>query len=514
MLDSLKVDSEKGAESLIQTCNPIFHADRIVPPFSSSSDSHLQVFGNLTTSFLKFTNTLMQDPAASGAAADNLRSNINKDALYLLYIGIAMFGATYIYMATWVYTGEEITRRIRVAYLTSVLRQDIAYFDELGPGEVTTRIQSDIQLIQEGISDKIPMSVMFVSTFVTGFIVAYVRSWKLALALSSIIPLVMISGAVMNILMSKAQQIELEHISHGATVAEEAIATVRTAKAFGIEQRLVDLYDESNTEATKLGIRKAIINGIGMGAFFFVIYSGYALAFYFGSKLIASGEIASGIVMNVIFSIFIGAFSMAMLAPNMQSLAYALGAGGKIFETIDRIPPIDSSSEEGARPEECTGEIELKNVDFTYPARPEVQILEDFSVKIPAGKVSALVGSSGSGKSTIVGLVERFYDTDSGSVLLDHINVRDLNLKWLRTQIGLVSQEPTLFATTISQNIEHGLINSVYENLEPEKKQELIVEAAKKANAHDFVSQLPNGYETMVGERGFLLSGGQKRKSL
>lgn len=235
------------------------------------------VFGNLTTAFLRFSNAADEGPEAVAAARASLHSEVNKDALFLVYIGIAMFAATYIYMATWVYSGEEITRRIREAYLAAILRQEIAYFDVLGAGEVTTRIQSDIQLIQEGISDKIPMSVMFIATFLTGFAVAYARSWKLALAMTSIIPCIIITGVVMNVFVAKFQQIELEHVAQGSTLAEEAMSTVRTAKAFGVEDRLVDLYDVSNRAATKLGVKKAVVQGVGLGIFFFVIYSGYAL---------------------------------------------------------------------------------------------------------------------------------------------------------------------------------------------------------------------------------------------
>ncbi|CAD6968823.1 unnamed protein product [Tilletia controversa] len=470
------------------------------------------VFGNLTTSFLNYQASLIKGPEAILAARQELQSKVNEDALLLVYIGLAMFAATYIYMATWVYSGEEITRRIRERYLAAILRQEIAYFDSLGAGEVTTRISSDIQLIQEGISDKIPMSVMFFATFITGFVVAYFRSWKLALSMTSIIPCVMISGSVMNVFIARLQQLELDHVAHGATLAEEAFGTVRTAKAFGIEHRLVDLYDEDNKRSTKTGFKKAIISGVGLGIFFFIIYSGYALAFYFGSKLIADGEIASGVVMNVIFSIFIGAFSMALLAPNMQALSYALGAAGKIFETIDREPAIDSSSKEGLKPQVCEGTVHLHRVDFSYPGRRDVQVLTDFSLHIPKGKVTALVGASGSGKSTIVQLVERFYDPDAGAVLMDGVDIRNLNLRWLRTQIGLVSQEPTLFSTSIRQNIEHGLCNSQYAGLPDDERYDLVIQAAKMANAHDFIQQLPDGYDTMVGDRAILLSGGQKQR--
>ena len=158
------------------------------------------------------------------------------------------------------------------------------------------------------------------------------------------------------------------------------------------------------------------------------------------------------------------------------------------------------------------GEVSLESVSFNYPSRPTIPILRDLSITFPAGKTAALVGASGSGKSTIISLVERFYDPLSGSVKLDGVDVKDLNLKWLRRQIGLVSQEPVLFATTIRGNVAHGLIGTKWENASEEEKFTLIKEACIKANADGFISKLPLGYETLVGERGFLLSGGQKQR--
>lgn len=231
--------------------------------------------------------------------------------------------------------------------------------------------------------------------------------------------------------------------------------------------------------------------------------------------------------MNVILAVLIGSFSLAQLAPEIQgtyllqashytnaiiAVIHGQGAAAKLYETIERIPIIDSAAETGLKPTAVQGEIRLQNVDFTYPSRPDVPIAKNLSLTFEAGKTTALVGASGSGKSTIINLVERFYDPTAGGVFLDDVNLKDLNLKWLRSQIGLVSQEPTLFASSVKDNVAHGLINTPYENASEEIKMELIKEACIKANVHDFVSKLPGGYDTLVGERGFLMSGGQKQR--
>ena len=236
----------------------------------------------------------------------------------------------------------------------------------------------------------------------------------------------------------------------------------------------------------------------------------------------------AGQIVNVIMAIHFGCVALFSLSPELQgefivdivgrasdkpiAITHGRSAAGRLFSTIERVPDIDSASPEGLRPENVVGEITLDDVRFSYPTRPDAPILNGVSINFEAGKTAALVGASGSGKSTIVSLVERFYDPLSGSVKLDGVPLSELNLKWLRSQIGLVSQEPILFATTIKENVAHGLIGSSHEHASDEEKFKLIRDACIKSNADDFVTKLPQGYDTMVGERGFLLSGGQKQR--
>ncbi|KAI0319342.1 multidrug resistance protein 1 [Amylostereum chailletii] len=477
------------------------------------------LFGNLTQEFVSFGTAVStsnpNDPtsvASLNQAASHFRHTAANDALYLTTIGIGMFVCTYIYMLVWVYTAEATAKRVREEYLKAVLRQDIAYFDNVGAGEVATRIQTDTHLVQQGISEKVALVVSFLSAFVTGFVLAYIRNWRLALALSSILPCIVIAGGVMNKFISKYMQMSLGFVAEGGSFAEEVISTVRTAQAFGTQRVLSELYNVAVAKAFAVDNKAAFWHGGGLAVFFFVIYSAYALAFSFGTTLINQGHANAGQVINVFLAVLIGSFSLALMAPEMQAITHGRGAAAKIYATIDRVPDIDSSNEGGLKPEAVVGEITLEHVNFSYPARPDVPIVKDLNLHFPAGKTAALVGASGSGKSTVISLVERFYDPLSGVVRLDGVNLKDLNVKWLRSQIGLVSQEPTLFATTIRGNIEHGLINTPFEHATPEKKMELVREAAIKSNADVFISKLPLGYDTMVGERGFLLSGGQKQR--
>jgi ATP-binding cassette, subfamily B (MDR/TAP), member 1 len=177
---------------------------------------------------------------------------------------------------------------------------------------------------------------------------------------------------------------------------------------------------------------------------------------------------------------------------------------------IERTSPINPTSKDGIKLEHVEGTIRLNGITHIYPSRPETVVLDDVSLVVPAGKTVAICGASGSGKSTIVGLIERFYEPVGGEVLLDSHNIQDLNLTWLRQQISFVQQEPVLFTDTIYENIRYGLLKIT--NLEKEKERQMIYEAARVANAHDFICKLPEGYETNVGRGGFLLSGGQKQR--
>ncbi|KAF8902794.1 multidrug resistance protein 1 [Gymnopilus junonius] len=488
------------------------------------------LFGNLTQSFIEFGAALSQGQDETSSAR-TFKKDAAKDALFIFVIGIGMGLTTWMFMAIWTYTGEVNAKRLRERYLEAVLRQDIEYFDNVGAGEVATRIQSDT--LQQGTSEKVAMVVEQFSSFLTGFVVAYVRSWRLALALTSILPCIVLTGGIMSALMSRSMQRSLSQLAAGGTLAEEVIASVRTMQAFGAQKMLGGIYDGYNKKALSFEKRTAVVNGIGLGCFYFVVYAAYGLAFYYGTTLILDGRASVGVVVNVFMSILTGSYALVLLGPEQQAIATARGAAAKLYATIDRVPKIDSLSNEGLRlddvedasasektsdAKQVKGHVKLQDVVFRYPSRPDVPILNGLSLEFEAGKTTALVGSSGSGKSTVISLIERFYDPLSGSVLLDGMDIRHLNVGWLRSQIGLVAQEPVLFATSVKENVAYGLLGSRFaskgkkEKISEEERERKIREACVKANAHDFIMGLPQGYDTLVGERGFLLSGGQKQR--
>lgn len=390
----------------------------------------------------------------------------------------------------------------------------MSFFDDEGAGETSVRITTDTLLIQDGMGEKIPLAFNQFSTFLSGFVIAFTKSWQLTLVLMCAFPFIGLSGGVMGLLNGRFQTRILALYSVAGGYAEESISAIRTVVAFGAQNKMSKRYNESLSAARNEGIKKAISTGVGLGSLFFFVYCCYSLAFYFGAKLLASNTITPGSVVNVFFAVLIGSFALGQVAPDLQAFSYARSAGAKIFYTIDRVPEIDPYSSTGCiiEPLQLRGKLELKSVTFSYPSRPNIKVLKDVSMDVAAGSTVALVGQSGSGKSTIIQLLERFYDPDSGVVELDGHPIPNLNLGWFRGQVGIVSQEPTLFEGTVADNVGHGLIGSVWENESDQVRKKMIEEACIKANAHDFIMKLPQGYDTPVGERGQLLSGGQKQR--
>ncbi|KIY73235.1 ste6-like protein [Cylindrobasidium torrendii FP15055 ss-10] len=477
------------------------------------------LFGRLVQDFVNFTMALYSldrnDPESMAhfeLEQHAFYHSASLNASYLVYIGIGMLVCTYAYMMAWGWTSEVLSKRIREHYLRATLRQDIAYFDNVGAGEIATRIQTDTDMVQKGIGEKVALSVTTIAAFITGYILAYVQEWRLALAMTAILPPIVFSGGLMNFFVGRNIAAALRYIAEAGSVAEEVISSIRTVQAFGIQDALTDVYRVFVLKARKRGISSAMWIGTCISIIFFAVYNGYALAFYFGTTLIIDGHTDAGGVVNVIFAILIGTFSLVILTPQLQAIQEACGAAAKLYYTIDRVPAIDSYSPKGLKPEKVIGDISLENIVFHYPSRPTVPVVRNVNLRFRAGLTSALVGASGSGKSTAIALIERFYDPKSGTVRLDGVDIRDLNIKWLRSQIGLVSQEPTLFNTTVAQNVMHGLINTPYEHATWDEKMKLVVEACKLSNADNFIQKLPEGYETLVGERAILLSGGQKQR--
>lgn len=254
----------------------------------------------------------------------------------------------------------------------------------------------------------------------------------------------------------------------------------------------------------KTGIKQGMISGTGFGLSFFLLFSVYAACFYAGARFVQDGKATFTDVFRVFFALTMAAMGITQSSSLTPDSSKAKSASASVFAILDSKSKIDPSDESGMTLENVKGEIELRHISFKYPSRPDVQIFRDLSLAIHSGKTVALVGESGSGKSTVISLLQRFYDPDSGHITLDGVEIQKLKLKWYRQQMGLVSQEPVLFNDTIRANIAYGKEGNATEAE--------ILAASELANANRFISSLQQGYDTLVGERGVQLSGGQKQR--
>ena len=278
---------------------------------------------------------------------------------------------------------------------------------------------------------------------------------------------------------------------------------IRTVASFNLEQRFYDGYCKSSGEVASLGKRDAFVKGFFNGLSMGILIALFGFSFWYAIWLANKGVITMTQAIAPMF-VVMGAMVPMMKAHALSDLKNATVAAVRLFQAIDRKPLIDSFDEAGEKPASVRGEIELRDVTFAYPSARDRLVCRGYSLRIPAGKTVALCGPSGSGKSTIIQLLERFYDPLSGMVMLDGTDIRTLNVRWLRSQMGLVGQEPVLFQGTVAQNIGYGRDGATQEEIE---------QAATMANAHGFITQdLQNGYEAQVGQGGGKLSGGQKQR--
>ncbi|EFJ12488.1 ATP-binding cassette transporter [Selaginella moellendorffii] len=448
------------------------------------------IFGQLTNAF--------------GESAGNTSQVVDTVALRFLFLGCGSAIAALLELCCWMCTGERQAARIRSLYLKAILRQDIPFFDtETNTGEVMSRMSGDTILIQEAMGEKVGKFIQLSTTFLGGFVIAFVKGWRLALVLLSVIPLLVATGGAMAILTSRMATRGQMAYAEAGTLVEQIVGGIRTVASFGGEKQAVGKYDKALDKAYRAGVRQSVVAGAGLGALLCVVFGSYAFALWYGSKLILHRGYTGGDVLNVIFAVLTGGSSLGQASPCISAFAAGRAAACKMFEAIHRKPSIDASDMGGLTPDRVIGDIELRSVSFRYPARPEVAVFDNFSLAIPSGITAALVGESGSGKSTVVSLIERFYDPQAGAVLLDGIDVRRLQVKWLREQIGLVSQEPVLFGASIKDNISYGKDDATDEEIK---------RAAALANASKFIDRMPQGYSTHVGDHGTQLSGGQKQR--
>uniref|UniRef100_A0A8C7K2W9 ATP-binding cassette, sub-family B (MDR/TAP), member 11a n=1 Tax=Oncorhynchus kisutch TaxID=8019 RepID=A0A8C7K2W9_ONCKI len=434
----------------------------------------------------------------------DIEAQMTMFAYYYVGIGLGVLIVSYFQIALWVSAAARQIQRIRKTYFRKVMRMEIGWFDCNSVGELNTRISDDINKINNAIADQVSIFIERISTFIFGFMVGFIGGWKLTLVVIAVSPLIGLAAGLMAMAVARLTGRELQAYAKAGSVADEVLSSIRTVAAFGGEDKEVERYDKNLIEAQNWGVKKGTIIGVFQGYLWCIIFLCYALAFWYGSKLvIETKELSPGTLIQVFFGVLMAAMNLGQASPCLEAFASGRAAAKTIFDTIDREPEIDCFSEKGHKLDKVTGDIEFHNVTFNYPSRPDVKILDSLSMLIRAGETTAFVGPSGSGKSTTVQLFQRFYNPKEGMLTLDGHDIRSLNIQWLRSLIGIVEQEPVLFATTIADNIRYG---------RPGVTMDDIIQATKEANAYNFIMDLPQRFDTLVGEGGGQMSGGQKQR--
>ncbi|KAF4335567.1 multidrug resistance 1 2 3 (p glyco 1 2 3) [Fusarium beomiforme] len=480
-----------------------------------------------------------------------LQDSINEKVVTITWIGVISFALIYTYIVSWSIFSRRLENRIRDRYFMSILLQDATFFDKRQAGEITSRLNADIQAIQSGTSEKVGIILGCISFFISSYVVAFVKNTTLAGILVSLVPAFMLLATLGSMFTAKFVTAMSEKIASASSIASETLANIPVVQAFGAGPRLEAIFAERMKGARKQGINKAFVAAIQAGMLYFIAYSANALAFWQGSTQIANmvegnGGASVGDIYTVILVLVDACVVLGGIAPLLPLLGAAVGSFEKLREDMDSPANIDTGSDRGEKLSSVEGNVSFRNVSFAYVSRPHHSVLKNVSFDCPAGKHTALVGLSGSGKSTVAGLTSRIYDPTEGTVLLDGHDLKDLNVKGLRSHMSLVQQEPSLLDRSIVENIALGILNSPQPQHERFKTTilgtalaelaaklrqgedlataaqgfgqdmvdlvERVQEAARLADASGFVGRLEYGYGTLVGTGGKLVSGGQRQR--
>uniref|UniRef100_H2YAP5 Uncharacterized protein n=1 Tax=Ciona savignyi TaxID=51511 RepID=H2YAP5_CIOSA len=470
----------------------------------------MTIFGQMIDTFINYS-TCVQMTLGTCTEAEINETPVDVEAeltgfcYYYVGIACAVIICGYLQVGNWVLASTRQTRKIRILFFRSIMKQEIGWFDVHHMGELNTRMSDDVNKISDAIADKFSVFIQRLTTFVGGFVVGFVNGWQLTLVIMAISPLLGLGAALMGRFVANMTSKELQAYAAAGAVAEEVLSSIRTVAAFGGEQKEVIRYSSKLDAAEKQGIRKGMTQGFFSGYMWCLIFLSYALAFWYGSSLVFDENInfSPGNLMTVFFAVLIGAINLGQAAPNLEAFSVGKSAAALVYQIIERESLIDPFSKEGHILDHMEGNIEFHDVDFTYPSRDDQLILNNLKLVFKAGETTAIVGPSGMGKSTILQLAQRFYDPEKGVVTLDGHDLRTLNTRWLRRMIGVVQQEPCLFDTTIAENIRFGKEGTSDDD---------VIKAAKAANAYNFIMQLPDKFQTQVGTGGGHMSGGQKQR--
>ena len=425
---------------------------------------------------------------------------VNQYAIWMIGIFVLVGISTFLRSYLFTVAGERIVTRLQERLFEQVLSQEIGFFDQRRTGELLNRLTSDATVLQKAVTVNVSMGLRFALSGVGAIAILIWTSWKLALLMLAVVPVIAIGAGWYGRILRKISRSVQDAFAEANSIAEESIGGIRTVRSFAREVHEHERYKSGIEAAFQLAKTRAWVGAWFSGLISFAGYGSIVAVLWYGGHLLASGEMDFGELTSFMLYTFTVAFSLGALSGLYEDFAKAIGASDRVFELLEREPEQPDGTEIVQEPK---GKLEFQEVEFSYPTRPDAKVLNGVSFCIEPNQVVALVGPSGGGKSTVAALISRFYDVENGTIKLDGLSISKINMNWLREHVAVVRQEPILFATSILDNIRYGRLTATEEE---------IIAAAKAANAHDFVSAFPEAYETLVGERGVRLSGGQKQR--
>ncbi|XP_077340727.1 antigen peptide transporter 2 [Lithobates pipiens] len=470
----------------------------------SKPDWHL-----LTAAFVLLTLALMLEisiPYYMGRVIDILSNNYKETEFLAAILFMAFFSITSSISAGcrggfFLFCMARLNIRLKDLLFRAFARQDIAFFETTKTGEITSRLSQDTAMVSRSIAANVNITLRMLVKCVGHYYFMILVSWKLTLLTLISTPLIWIVQSLYNKYHKDLVKKVQDSIASSSDVAKEIIESVKTIKSFAAEEEEAERYEEALKKTHRLQCQRDLVRAVYLLAIRTVNLGTQVAMLVYGHKLIQSGSITSGqMVSFMLYQIESGDY-LRSLFHMLSEITHSAGASIKVFQYLDQKPQISASG--SLCPENLHGEFKFENVTFSYPSRPESPALKDVSFTLEPGTVTALVGPSGGGKTTCVAMLERFYEPQSGKILLDGRPLSDYKHQYLHSKVALVAQDPVLFAGTVRENIAYGLNNPPTQQL---------VEAARLAKAESFIEKMENAYDTDVGSNGAQMGAGQKQR--
>ncbi len=427
-------------------------------------------------------------------------------AIALVMIGVLVLQMIFSFMRIYLFTsvGENALADMRKDIYRRMIMMPMDFFAQRRVGELSSRISADVSQIQDAVTTVLAEVLRGILTLIIGMGLIFYISPRLTLLMLSVVPVIIVIAVIFSKKIRSYARNAQDQLADSGTIVQETLQGISSVKAFSNEWYEVGRYNRSISNVVKLAIKNGQFRGFFISFLLFSVFGAIVLVVWYGAGLMQAGQLSFGdLTAFVVYTAFVGG-SMAGFADMYSQLQKTLGATQRVRELLSEDTENVSVAEEELKNEfKLTGRVELEHIAFSYPSRPEIQVLKDVSITAAPGEQIAIVGPSGAGKSTMVSLLLRFYEPEGGRLLFDGKDASAYPLTQLRKQMALVPQDVLLFGGTIFENIAYG---------KPDATMQEVEEAARKANAHDFIQKFPEGYQTVVGERGLKLSGGQRQR--